>query len=165
MNRAASKEYPGYDRSTPTDHAASRPCASRPGAAEPRGRTGRGDATGILRDPRGRTRVSRPERFCLEDTDLSRIRFVAVGHHDHYLRDKERREIDFLITRDGLPWLPVEAKLADPTPSPNWLKFLRQLPCDFGIQVCERPGRWTIHEREGRRLLVASAAEVLAYLA
>jgi hypothetical protein len=82
----------------------------------------------------------------------------------HYLRDKERREIDFLITREGVPWLPVEAKLGDPTPSPNWQKFLRQLPCSWGVQVCLAPGHWRVHEEEGRRLLVASAAEVLAYI-
>lgn len=82
----------------------------------------------------------------------------------HYLRDKERREIDFLITRDGVPWLPVEAKLGDPTPSPNWQKFLRQLPSTWGVQVCLAPGHWRIYEEEGRRLLVASAAEVLSYL-
>lgn len=31
----------------------------------------------------------------------------------HYLRDKEQREVDFLVTRDRKPWFLVEAKLAD----------------------------------------------------
>lgn len=30
----------------------------------------------------------------------------------HFVRDKEKREVDFLLTRDGEPWLLVEAKLS-----------------------------------------------------
>ncbi|MFH0908795.1 MAG: ATP-binding protein [bacterium] len=32
----------------------------------------------------------------------------------YYLRDKQKNEIDFLITRDKQPWLPVEVKLTKP---------------------------------------------------
>ena len=28
----------------------------------------------------------------------------------HFLRDKEKREVDFLVVRDGEPWFLVEAK-------------------------------------------------------
>lgn len=41
-----------------------------------------------------------------------------------YLRDKEKREVDFLITRDHKPELLLEAKLKDPDPSQ--LKHFRQ---------------------------------------
>jgi hypothetical protein len=30
-----------------------------------------------------------------------------------YLRDKERREVDFLVVRDRKPWFMVEVKLSD----------------------------------------------------
>jgi hypothetical protein len=38
------------------------------------------------------------------------------GHGDfalHYVRDKERREVDFLVTESRRPFLMVECKLSD----------------------------------------------------
>jgi len=78
------------------------------------------------------------------------------------LRDKERHEIDFLIVRDGVPWLPVEAKLSETALSPSWGKFAGLLPCSQGLQVVRRPA-WEVHEFGDRRVLVAGAAEALAY--
>jgi predicted AAA+ superfamily ATPase len=81
----------------------------------------------------------------------------------HYLRNKEKQEIDFLITRDGEPWLPVEAKLGETNPSPNWRKFLPQLSCPMALQLCAKPECWKVYEEEGQSLLVANAAEALYY--
>ena len=81
-----------------------------------------------------------------------------------YLRNKEKQEIDFLIVRDRIPWLPVEVKIDDPTPSPNWRKFLPQLPCRVALQTCLRPGVHKVHQEQDRRLVVVSAADLLACL-
>lgn len=81
-----------------------------------------------------------------------------------YLRDKEKQEIDFLIVRDGEPWLPVEAKWGDETPSPAWKKFAGLLPCKRGLQVVRKP-TWKLHEYGDARVLVAGAAEALWCLA
>jgi len=81
-----------------------------------------------------------------------------------YIRDKEKRELDFLIVRDGVPWLPVEAKLGDTDPSPNWARFARLLPCPRALQVVNRPV-WKEHVFGEKRLLVAEAAEALRYFA
>ena len=81
-----------------------------------------------------------------------------------YLRNKEKQEIDFLIVRDGVPWLPVEAKLSDTEPSPNWRKFTRLLPCGRGLQIVHRPA-WAVHQFGDTEVLVADAAEALAYFA
>jgi len=35
-----------------------------------------------------------------------------------YLRDTQGREVDFVVVRDGKPWILVEAKMSDETPSP-----------------------------------------------
>jgi predicted AAA+ superfamily ATPase len=80
-----------------------------------------------------------------------------------FLRDKDKREIDFLIVRDGKPWLPVEVKRSDGAPSENWKRFAPFLPCRRGIQILEKP-HWASHEREGMQVLVAGAGfgEVLA---
>lgn len=53
----------------------------------------------------------------------------------HYLRNKEKQEIDFLITRDKKPWLPVEVKSQSKEAVPAWKKFLPMLPCNIGCQI------------------------------
>lgn len=82
-----------------------------------------------------------------------------------YLRNKEKEEIDFLILRDGKPWLPVEAKLNDTDPVRHWRKLLGYLGCRRAVQVVSRPGLFRKHKEAGSVLLVASAADALAYLA
>ena len=42
----------------------------------------------------------------------------------HYIRDRDGREVDFLIVRDGKPCQLIEVKWADPTPSPHLRRFL-----------------------------------------
>ncbi len=42
----------------------------------------------------------------------------------HYVRDKDGREIDFLITRDGRPWQMIEVQWKDAAPSANLKRFL-----------------------------------------
>lgn len=38
----------------------------------------------------------------------------GLGDYDlYYLRDKEKREVDFLVSKDGKPWFIVEAKTSD----------------------------------------------------
>ena len=81
----------------------------------------------------------------------------------HYLRTKEGHEIDFLVVRDGEPWLPVEVKFGDTAPSPQWSKFVSQLPCSRGIQVAAEPA-WRVHNYGPTRLLVLGAAEAMRYL-
>ena len=80
-----------------------------------------------------------------------------------YLRNKEKQEIDFLILRNGRPWMPVEAKLSDTTPAPHFGKFLSQLGCRRGLQVVASPNHFRKHVRDGLELLVISADEALAY--
>ncbi len=80
----------------------------------------------------------------------------------YYLRNKEKQEIDFLIVKDGLPWLPVEVKLSDVTPSKNWSRFIPLIGCKFALQVVNKP-YWKVHEYKDTKLLVADAAEVFQY--
>lgn len=42
----------------------------------------------------------------------------------HYIRDRDGREVDFLITRNGLPWRMVEVKWRDAAPSAHLRRFL-----------------------------------------
>ena len=79
-----------------------------------------------------------------------------------YLRDKEKREIDFLIVRDGVPWLPVEVKYSETTPSPNWKRFAGLVPCQRGLQIVYGT-QWKVHTFGNTEILVAGAAEALNY--
>jgi hypothetical protein len=81
----------------------------------------------------------------------------------HFLRNKEKQEIDFLIVRDGVPWLPVEVKMSSEL-SPNWRKFAPMLPCRRGLQIVRKP-EWKLHDFGGSQVLVAGGAEALRYFA
>lgn len=65
------------------------------------------------------------------------------GHGDfglHYLRDKDKREVDFLVTRDKKPWFLVEAKLADAALSPHLAHFQGETGARHAFQaVVELP--------------------------
>jgi uncharacterized protein len=96
-------------------------------------------------------------KACDYFTDAGEGRFELFS-----LRNKEKEEVDFLIARDGKPWLPIEAKLTDTQPTPHLPKFMRYLGCRTALQLVRTPDVWTWHERDGARILVASAADVLA---
>jgi len=81
-----------------------------------------------------------------------------------FLRNKEKQEIDFLIVRDGQPWLPVEVKLSDTAPSPNWNRFLPLLGCKHALQLVYEPN-WKVHQVGQTQIAVAGAAEALGYFA
>ena len=73
-----------------------------------------------------------------------------------------RVEIDFLIVRDGEPWLTVEVKLSGKIPTPSWSKFAPLLPCKRGLQIVYAP-EWRVHQFGDSQVLVGGAAEVLNY--
>lgn len=61
----------------------------------------------------------------------------------HYVRDREKREVDFLLTLNRRPWALIEAKLSDTTPAPAMRYFAGRFKAPHRIQValdCERPG-------------------------
>lgn len=54
----------------------------------------------------------------------------------YYLRDKEKREVDFVIVKDGKPWILIETKLSnDKKISKTLLYFQEQLQADYVFQV------------------------------
>lgn len=82
----------------------------------------------------------------------------------HYLKDKERREVDFLVTRDRKPWLAVEAKLSDTALTPAFGAFLPHLGCRRFVQVVREPSiRASVQIGEASGLVV-SAADFLSRL-
>jgi len=77
-----------------------------------------------------------------------------------YLRDVDKREVDFLVTIDGKPWFAVEAKLADAALSPSLGYFRDRLSIPYVYQVVKKENI-DLLEKGGR---ILSAAKFLAAL-
>ncbi len=62
---------------------------------------------------------------------------IGLGEYNlHYLRDKEKREVDFLVTKNKKPWLMLEVKSSGSGHlSPNLHYFNRQLEVPHVLQV------------------------------
>ncbi|OGT31881.1 MAG: hypothetical protein A3E87_02650 [Gammaproteobacteria bacterium RIFCSPHIGHO2_12_FULL_35_23] len=50
----------------------------------------------------------------------------------------KKKEIDFLLTKNSKPWIPIEVKLNDEEPSINWKPFMNFLNCPYGIQLIKK---------------------------
>jgi uncharacterized protein len=72
----------------------------------------------------------------------------------HYLRDVEKREVDFLVAVDGKPWLCAEAKLSKGDVSPALRYFRAKMKIPFAYQVLKEEGVDTI--RDNVRTISAS---------
>ena len=54
----------------------------------------------------------------------------------HFIRDKQKREVDFLVTRDDKPWILVEVKLSEQEKLSDSLEyFQRQIQAKHAFQV------------------------------
>lgn len=69
-------------------------------------------------------------KFChfMEDTEGYRMDL-------HYLRDRQMREVDFLVTIDKKPWFMVEVKRSDTKPSSHLKYFQERLNIPLAYQV------------------------------
>jgi predicted AAA+ superfamily ATPase len=61
---------------------------------------------------------------------------MGLGNFDlGYLRDKEKREVDFLVIRDGKPWFLVEVKHRDESIGGALKHYQEQVKAPFAYQV------------------------------
>ena len=81
-----------------------------------------------------------------------------------YLRNKEKKEIDFLLLKNNKPWFPVEVKLNQEKLSENWKVFLPQIKCPYALQVVNKTNVFNIVELGEYKVLITSAEEFLRYL-
>jgi predicted AAA+ superfamily ATPase len=85
-----------------------------------------------------------------------------LGYGDYallYVRDREKREVDFLVTDRRRPLLLVEAKLSDSEPSPALRYFAERLRPKWAIQVVRRG-----HARIWGAIRVLPAERFLAWI-
>lgn len=54
------------------------------------------------------------------------------------MRDKEKRDVDFIVTKDNQPWFLVEAKTSDTHPSPHLAYFQKKTGAKHAFQVVKR---------------------------
>lgn len=61
---------------------------------------------------------------------------MGLGHFKlGYLRDKEKREVDFLVARDGKPWFLAEVKYHEESISKTLKHYQDQVKAPFAFQV------------------------------
>ena len=58
----------------------------------------------------------------------------------YFLRNVDKKEVDFLVTVDKKPWFAVEVKLSDISVSPSLHYFKERLNIPYLFQVVKRPG-------------------------
>ena len=88
----------------------------------------------------------------------------GLGEYDlWYLRNKEKEEVDFLVTERGKPQFMVEAKLSDTTISPHLMKFQNALGVP-AIQLVNTPSVARKIRNASNTIIVASAPNWLACL-
>ena len=81
-----------------------------------------------------------------------------------YLRDREKREVDALITLDNTPWLMVEIKLKDLKVSKPLQRFARLLNCERVIQIVQSEGIYRQVKIDSCIYHVVSAEAFLSWL-
>lgn len=89
---------------------------------------------------------------------------LGLGDFDlRYLRNKEKEEVDFLITREDQPYLLVEAKVSKDQVSKNLLKFQSVLKVP-AVQLVNQPGVCKKVFNHQYQILIASATRWLPLL-
>ncbi|MBI2484503.1 DUF4143 domain-containing protein [Candidatus Uhrbacteria bacterium] len=78
----------------------------------------------------------------------------------HYMRDRDGREVDFLITINQKPWFAVEVKYSETAISPHLSYYMQRARIPFGYQVVATPGIHRIRDS----IHVISASRFLAGL-
>lgn len=64
-----------------------------------------------------------------------------------YVRNKQKQETDFLVVRNGKPWLLAEAKLSDGAVEYHHLQTTEALNNIPFVQICRQPGVASIQKR------------------
>ena len=81
----------------------------------------------------------------------------------NFVRDRDQREVDFLITKDNQPFLLIEAKWSDEVPSQSLIHFQHRL----GVPAVQLVGTKRVRRFFGSgktSLLVSTAADWLGQL-
>lgn len=81
----------------------------------------------------------------------------------HFIKDKEKREVDFLVVKDGNPFLLIEAKISDTQPSKPLAAFQNRLDVP-AVQLTLDGNGYRLIPNGKNKILVAPAWQWLAEL-
>lgn len=79
-----------------------------------------------------------------------------------YLRNKEKAEVDFLITIKDRPILSMECKLTDVAFDPSILSFAKHVGLKHHVQLVASPNVWRRETIQGIDTVIASAEMILS---
>lgn len=89
----------------------------------------------------------------------------GIGDFDlWYLRDREKREVDGLLTQDGIPWMLVEVKLSETSVTKPLHRYARLLSCDKVVQVVRQNDVYRQEKIDNKVFCVVSAGTFLSWL-
>lgn len=89
----------------------------------------------------------------------------AMGEGDlhlNFIRDKEKREVDFVLSEKGKPLCLVECKATEENLTPNLLHFQKKLSVPIAVQVLHKTGVCKKMRIEGLTQWIISADQWLA---
>lgn len=81
----------------------------------------------------------------------------------HFIKNKEKQEVDFLIANNNDPFLLIEAKLSDTQPSQALLAFQQRLDIP-AVQLTGRGAGYRLISNDKNKILVAPAYQWLSQL-
>ena len=82
----------------------------------------------------------------------------------HYVRDKEKREVDFVLSEKGKPFCLIECKIREENLAPSLLHFQKKLMAPTAVQILHQPGICKKMRLEGLTQWVISADQWLSLL-
>ncbi len=82
----------------------------------------------------------------------------------HFLRDKEKREVDFVLSEKGKPLCLIECKSTEESLTPNLLHFQKKLSVPTAVQVLHKTGVCKKMHIEGLTQWIISADQWLSIL-
>ena len=90
---------------------------------------------------------------------------TGEAHLDlNYIRDKEKREVDFVLSEKGRPFCLIECKVSGESLSPGLIYFQKKLKVPHAFQVVHQPGICKKLRTEGLTQWVISADRWLSAL-
>jgi len=81
----------------------------------------------------------------------------------HYIRNKEKEEVDFLIADNNVPILLIETKLSDDEPAKSLMKFQKILNIP-AVQLVNKEGVFKYIKNDNNKLLIVTAHRWLSSL-
>lgn len=89
----------------------------------------------------------------------------AITQEERYFRTRMGHEVDFVLLRNGRPWLAIEAKLAEQALDSGLRYLLERVAVPYAFQVHLRGGRErTVADIGKSKVRHVSAARLLASL-